>query len=80
MHFRRLALCRTARPTVTELVAALHGVKWINSDIAVELIHTKLRGLRGVLIRGDVLLDGETQAVAGFAVTTPEHTAFGIGQ
>ena len=38
------------------------------------------RAPRGVLTRRDVLIDGESQIVAGRAVTTPERTAFDIGR
>ena len=60
--------------------AALHGVKWIEGDIAVELIHPNTRPPRGVLTRRDALLDGEATTAAGLAVTTPERTAFDIGR
>jgi hypothetical protein len=60
--------------------AALHGAKWIPDDVPVELIHTNTRAPRGVLTRREVLIDGETQTIAGRAVTTPERTAFDIGR
>jgi very-short-patch-repair endonuclease len=60
--------------------AALHGAKWIDDDITIELVHPNTRPPRGVLTHRDVLLDGEVTAVAGLAVTTPERTAFDIGR
>ncbi len=60
--------------------AALHGAKWIPDDVPVELIHTNARPPRGVVTRRGVLKDGETQIIAGRAVTTPERTAFDIGR
>jgi hypothetical protein len=60
--------------------ASLHGVKWIDNDVRVELIYSNNRPPRGVLTRRDVLLDGEVTTVAGLAVTTPERTAFDIGR
>ncbi len=60
--------------------AALHGAKWIPDDVPVELIHSNSRPPHGVLTRRDVLMDGETQTIAGRAVTTPERTAFDIGR
>jgi hypothetical protein len=60
--------------------AALHGAKWIDGDITIELIHANTRPPRGVRTRRDVLLDGETTAVGGLPVTTPERTAFDIGR
>jgi very-short-patch-repair endonuclease len=60
--------------------AALHGVKWIEDDIAIELIHPNTRPPHGVLTRRDVLLDGEATVVGGLALTTPARTAFDIGR
>jgi hypothetical protein len=60
--------------------AALHGAKWIPDDVPIELIHPNTRPPRGVLTRRDALLDGETQTIAGRAVTTPDRTAFDIGR
>jgi hypothetical protein len=60
--------------------AAVHGAKWIPDDFPVELIHTNSRAPQGVLTRRYGLLDGETQVIAGRAVTTPERTAFDIGR
>jgi hypothetical protein len=60
--------------------AALHGANWIPENVPVELAHTNSRPPHGVLTRRDVLLDGETQIMAGCTVTTPERTAFDIGR
>jgi hypothetical protein len=60
--------------------AALHGAKWIPDDVPVELIYTNSRPPRGVLTRRYALLDGETQAMDGRVVSTPERTAFDIGR
>jgi hypothetical protein len=60
--------------------AALHGAKWIDDDITIELIYSNSHPPRGVLTRRDVPLDGEVAAVGGLAVTTPERTAFDIGR
>lgn len=60
--------------------AALHGAKWIDDDIVIELIHPNARAPQGVVTRRDVLLDDEVQALAGLSVTTPERTAFDIGR
>lgn len=60
--------------------AALHGAKWIDDDITIELIHPNNRPPHGVLTRRDVLLDGEVTVVDGLAVTTAERTAFDIGR
>lgn len=60
--------------------AALHGAKWIDADIPIELIHPNTRPPQGIVTRRDVLLDDEVNMVAGFAVTSPERTAFDIGR
>ncbi len=60
--------------------AALHGAKWIPEDVPVELICARSSPPRGVLTRRDVLIDGETQFLGGYSVTTAERTAFDIGR
>jgi hypothetical protein len=60
--------------------AALHGTKWIDDNVPVELIHENPRAPEGVLTHRDVLLEGEAQTLAGRSVTTPERTAFDIGR
>lgn len=69
------------RATIVGAAAArLHGAEWIPDDVPVELAHINSRPPPGVLTRRDALLDGETQTMDGFAVTTPERTAFDIGR
>jgi hypothetical protein len=60
--------------------AALHGAKWIDDNVPVELIHVNPHVPQGVLTRRDILLEDEVQTLAGRAVTTPERTAFDIGR
>jgi hypothetical protein len=60
--------------------AALHGARWIDDNVPVELIHGNPRPPQGVLTRRDILLADEVQTLAGRAVTTPERTAFDIGR
>lgn len=60
--------------------AALHGAKWIDVDIPIELIHPNNRPPQGIVTRRDVLGDGEVTEVAGFTVTNPARTAFDIGR
>lgn len=60
--------------------AARHGARWIDDDIAIELIYPNTRPPVGVLTRRDVLLDGEATTVRELAVTTPVRTAFDIGR
>jgi hypothetical protein len=60
--------------------AALHGAKWIDENVPVELVHVSPRAPQGVVTHRDVLLEGEMQTLAGRSVTTPERTAFDIGR
>jgi hypothetical protein len=60
--------------------AASHGANWIPDGVPVELIHANPRAPGGVLTRRCAFIDGETQTIAGYAVTTPERTAFDIGR
>jgi hypothetical protein len=60
--------------------AALHGAKWIDDDVTIELIYSNNRPPSGMLTRPDVVLDGEVTSVDGLAVATPERTAFDIGR
>jgi very-short-patch-repair endonuclease len=60
--------------------AALHGARWVDDDVAVELIHPNPRTPPGVLAHRDAVLDAEVQMLAGRLVTTPERTAFDIGR
>jgi hypothetical protein len=41
--------------------AALHGAKWIDDNVPVELIHANPHPPRGVLTRRDILLEGEVR-------------------
>jgi hypothetical protein len=60
--------------------AVLHGIRWIDDDVPIELIYANSRAPRGILTRRDALLADEVQILAGRAVTTPERTAFDIGR
>lgn len=60
--------------------SALHGAKWVDDDIPVELIWRNARPPSGVITRHDRLLDGEAKVRDGLPVTTPERTAFDLGR
>ena len=60
--------------------AAVHGSKWIDADIPVELVHGNARPPSGIITRRDTLLDDEVLILHGRAVTTPERTAFDVGR
>ena len=67
--------------TIAGLAAAtVHGSKWIDADIPVELVHGNARPPSGIITRRDTLLDDEVLILHGRAVTTPERTAFDIGR
>lgn len=60
--------------------SALHGSRWIDDDVPVELIWPNSRAPAGMRIRRDRLLPGEFQKVDGMWVTTPARTAFDLGR
>lgn len=61
--------------------AALHGAKWIDTTIPIEMVHGNPRAAKGVLTRRDTLLPDEiTLARGAIPVTTPVRTAFDIGR
>ncbi|PQM44837.1 hypothetical protein C1Y40_04999 [Mycobacterium talmoniae] len=60
--------------------AALHGAKWVDDDLPVELIYPNPRPPPGVVTRRELLLEGETQVLAERTITTPERTAFDLGR
>jgi hypothetical protein len=67
--------------TLSGVVAsALLGAKWVDADVAVELIHGNRRPPRGVVVHSETLRAGEVQCVAGLPVTTPARTAFDLGR
>jgi hypothetical protein len=60
--------------------AALHGAKWIDDDVRVELVYSNPRAPQGVKTRRDVLLDDEVATRDCVRLTTPVRTAFDIGR
>lgn len=60
--------------------SALHGAKWVDDEVQVELIWRNARSPRDVVTRADLLLADEAQRIAGLDVTTPERTAFDLGR
>lgn len=60
--------------------AALHGTKWVDADVPIELIWPNHRAVDGVITRNETLLDGEVQRLVGMPVTTPERTAFDLAR
>lgn len=60
--------------------SALHGAKWVDDNLPVELIWRNARAPAGVITRADSLLAEEIQQLEGLAVTSPERTAFDLGR
>ncbi|OBK17466.1 hypothetical protein [Mycobacterium asiaticum] len=60
--------------------SAMHGSKWIDPGVSIELIWRNARTPPHVVSRADLLLDSEFQPLNGLCVTTPERTAFDLGR
>ncbi|SEH72940.1 hypothetical protein SAMN04489835_3379 [Mycolicibacterium rutilum] len=59
--------------------SAMHGAKWVDDDVPVELV-AAVRRQRGLIVRDETLADDEVTTVAGIRVTTPARTAFDLGR
>jgi hypothetical protein len=60
--------------------AALHGTKWIDDDVPIDLNRVERRSPRGIVIWSGPLSSDEICRAAGLPVTTPARTAFDIGR
>ena len=60
--------------------SALHGARWVDADIPVELVWSNTRPPRGIVAREQLLADDEATRVAGLPVTTPARTAYDLGR
>jgi hypothetical protein len=60
--------------------SAIHGSRWVDNDVPIELIWRNARSPQGVVTRDDLLSSGEFITHEGLFVTTPERTAFDIGR
>jgi hypothetical protein len=60
--------------------AALHGSKWIDSELPAELIRTEACDVGGIAIHRAKLRDEEICVVREIPVTTPVRTAFDLGR
>lgn len=66
---------------ITGLAAsALHGAKWVKSEVPIELNLANNKSPKGVLTRSETLLDDEVTRVKGMPVTTIERTAFDLAR
>lgn len=58
----------------------MHGSKWVDDDVPIELITTNTRPPPGLLAHDDTLLDGEVVQRRGIPVTSIARTAFDLGR
>jgi hypothetical protein len=69
------------RATVAGVAAsALHGARWVDAGIPIELIWSNTRPPPRIVAREQSLADDETTRVAGLPVTTPARTAYDLGR
>ncbi|WP_163750227.1 hypothetical protein [Mycolicibacterium helvum] len=67
--------------TVTgRAAAALHGARWVDPDIPIELNFANNRSPRGVVTRRETLLAEELTCRGGLPVTTVARTAFDLAR
>ncbi|UNB51441.1 hypothetical protein [Mycolicibacterium sp. YH-1] len=59
--------------------SALHGARWVDDDVPVELVGA-CRRQRGLVVRDETLAAGEVVEVDGIRVTTPARTAFDLAR
>ncbi len=60
--------------------SAIHGSKWIESDVPAELVLSNRRPPKQITVHSDTLLPEEIQMAHRMPVTTPERTAFDLGR
>lgn len=60
--------------------AAVHGAKWVDDDVPIELVGANTRPPRGLIIRNDTLLRGEVVRWGQIPVTSLARTGFDLGR
>lgn len=69
------------RATIAGVAAsALHGARWVDDDVPIEVVWSNTRPPRGVVAREQLLADDETACIAGLPVTTAVRTAYDLGR
>lgn len=58
--------------------AALHGSKWVDQDLSVDLYHHNRHRLPGLYTRAEPVAEDEICLAMGTPVTTPERTALDL--
>jgi hypothetical protein len=57
----------------------LHGAKWVDADIPIELVYNCTRPPRGIVARNERIADDEF-TWRGLLVATPARAAFDLGR
>src|SRR5262249_40835467 len=60
--------------------AGLHGAKWIDDDLPIELVASNARPPRGMRTHDLRICDEERMLLGDLPVTNPQRTAFDIGR
>ncbi|MGN7780826.1 hypothetical protein ACTJJE_15045 [Mycolicibacterium sp. 22603] len=60
--------------------SALHHAKWVDDDVAVELLWRNTHPPSGLIVRNESFSADEVTAVAGITVTTAARTIFDLGR
>jgi len=60
--------------------SAIHGARWVDDDITVELIWRNQHAPRGVITRNERIHGDEISTVRGIPVTSKSRTAFDLGR
>jgi hypothetical protein len=69
------------RAVVTTVAAsALHGAKWVDGLIPIELNYPNNKSPHGIITRDETLFDEEVRSLRGLAVTTLPRTAFDLAR
>lgn len=59
--------------------SAIHGAKWVDVAVPVEIIHTNRNPLPGLRVRSGRIEEDEVTVVGGIPVTTPARTVLDLG-
>ncbi len=60
--------------------SALHGARWVDADVAIDLISANARPQRGLVVRNETLADDEITHVARLPVTITARTAYDLAR
>lgn len=60
--------------------SALHGARWVDDDVVVEMLLRNGRPPRGVIARNETVADDELTFAGRLPVTTPARTAFDLAR